>query len=98
MKEMIPVHMGNPKGVNPLESEMLLHPLNQTVEEELWGRAQSRDEPSSVVRNDDRKVLAQSLGVELVKVGRDPVHERKVGRLGIPVRFFRFHFVDRIAA
>ena len=98
VKEMIPVHVGNPKGVNPLESEMFFHSLNQTVKEELGEESGIKDEPSAVVRNDDRKVLAQGLGVELVKVRRDPVHERELGWFGIPVRFFRFHFVDRIAA
>ena len=92
------VHVGNPKGVNPLESEMFFHSLNQTVKEELGEESGIKDEPSAVVRNDDRKVLAQGLGVELVKVRRDPVHERELGWFGIPVRFFRFHFVDGIAA
>ena len=68
------------------------------MEEELGKEPGIKNKPSPVVRNDDREVLAQGLGVELVEVRRDLVHERELGRLGVPVGFFRFHFVDRIAA
>ena len=66
MKEMIPVHVRNPQGIDPLESEMLLHSLNQPVEEELGKEPGIKNKASPVVRNDDREVLAQGLGVELV--------------------------------
>ena len=95
---MISVHVRDPEGIDLLEPKVLLHALDQTVQQDLGKKPAVEHKAMPVIRYYDGKVLAQSLRIKLVKVRSDSVHQRESGRFRDGITLLGGHLVNRIAA